>query len=90
MRSEATSSTTRLEKDEPENPWNAFQKENAGRGWSKETMRKEYNKVSPDLTGAQFRLAAVRERIHDHAQASAVQEEMVGPHAEEIKGPKNP
>ena len=90
MRSEAASSTARLEEDEPENPWNAFQKRNAGRGWSKETMRKEYEKVKPDLTGALFRLAAARERIHDHAQASAVQEEMVGPHAEEIKGPRNP
>ena len=90
MRSEAASSTARLEEDEPENPWNAFQKRNAGRGWSKETMRKEYEKVKPDLTGALFRLAAARERIHDHAQASAVQEEVVGPHAEEIKGPRNP
>ena len=89
MRSEAAS-TARLEEDEPENSWNAFQKRNAGRGWSKETMRKEYEKVKPDLTGALFRLAAARERIHDHAQASAVQEEVVGPHAEEIKGPRNP
>ena len=86
----AASSTTRVEENEPENAWNAFQKRNAGRGWSKETMRKEYEKVKPGLTGAMFRLAAARERIHDHAQASAAQEEMVAPHAEEIKGPRNP
>ena len=89
-RSGAASSTTREEENEPENAWNAFQKRNAGKGWSKETMRKEYEKVKPDLTGAMFRLATARERIRDHAQAAAVQEEMVAPHAEEIKGPRNP
>ena len=29
----------------PANPWNKFQRNNAGRGWSMETMRAEYYKL---------------------------------------------
>ena len=36
----ATSSTTRLEDEKPKKPWNAFQKENAGKAWGRATTRR--------------------------------------------------
>ena len=44
---------------------------------------------SMDMTAAQFRMAAARERVHDRAQASAVQQEMVEPHVQAIRNPWN-
>ncbi len=40
-----------------------------------------------DMTAAEFRMNAARERVHDRAQASAVQQEE--PHAQEIRNPWN-
>ena len=45
--------------------------------------------TSMDMTAAQFRLVAARERVQDRAQASTVQQEFVDPLAQEIRNPWN-